>query len=403
MFSIIQRRERNRGWDGLLVLCAANNYDGIKLADQHMAERLSLLTPVLYVDPPMSPFTARKNPTARAELRRPRLRLLAPGLARFTPVVQPFPSRRGLTMFTTALTRLLVRRAAAHLTREVKAVVSAWPLYPVLGSCGERVRAYWAQDDFVGGAALLGMHPASLAAGEHKSASSSDVIIASNPAVANTWRSRGYHPWLIPFGADTGAYGAVDAMPKPNDVKLRGPIAGFVGHINSRIDLDLLEAIAGRGISLLLVGPRDPATQPKRWSLLLGRENVQWVGPKPFHLLPSYLGAIDVGLVPYGASAFNEGSFPLKTLEYLAAGRPVVSTDLPATRWLATNLIAVGKTPTMFADAVETWVRRPRTEREMAERREFARRHDWATRATDMLDVIDGAMPRPRDLRTAQS
>src|SRR5699024_307712 len=131
------------------------------------------------------------------------------------------------------------------------------------------------------------------------------------------------NPWLIPFGADTMAYAAVDEVPRPQDVTLAGPIAGFVGHINSRIDLDLLEAIAGRGISLLLVGPRDPAVEPERWARLLGRANVQWAGPKPFKALPAYLGAIDVGLVPYGASAFNEGSFPLKTLEYLAAGRPV--------------------------------------------------------------------------------
>ena len=48
-------------WDGLIVLCAANGYDGIKLADVHLAEHLSRLAPVLYVDPPMSRLTATRR------------------------------------------------------------------------------------------------------------------------------------------------------------------------------------------------------------------------------------------------------------------------------------------------------------------------------------------------------
>jgi teichuronic acid biosynthesis glycosyltransferase TuaH len=349
-----------RRWDGLLVLCAANNYDGIKLHDQHMAERLAALRPVLYVDPPMSLLTARRNPVAAKSLVGPRLRLQAPRMARLTPVVAPFPSRPGMTMLTTILVRRLLRRAVARLGGDVAATISAWPLNPVLGSCGERVKVYWAQDDFVGGAALLGLNADRLDSGERRSAREADIIIAANPSVAGTWRGRGYDPRLIPYGADTAAYASVDAAAKPDDVKLPAPIAGFVGHINARIDFRLLEAIASRGLSLLLVGPRNSAYEPERWTKLLSLPNVQWVGPKPFEALPGYLRVIDVGLVPYGDSAFNRGSFPLKTLEYLAAGRPVVSTGLPATRWLDTNLITVADAPGQFAEAAGSWARRPR-------------------------------------------
>jgi teichuronic acid biosynthesis glycosyltransferase TuaH len=179
---------------------------------------------------------------------------------------------------------------------------------------------------------------------------------------------------------------------RPTDVKLPAPIAGFIGHINSRIDFQLLEAIAGRSLSVLLVGPRNTAFEPERWAKLLERPNVQWVGPKPFESLSGYLRVIDVGLVPYGDSAFNRGSFPLKTLEYLAAGRPVVSTSLPATRWLNTNLIAVADAPDAYADAVEFWARRPRRASDIAVRQAFARDHDWAARARAMVQVIDDAL-----------
>ena len=52
-------------WDGLVVLCAANGYDGIKLSDWHVAKHLSRLTPVLYVDPPMSRLASVRNPRSR--------------------------------------------------------------------------------------------------------------------------------------------------------------------------------------------------------------------------------------------------------------------------------------------------------------------------------------------------
>ena len=47
---------------------------------------------------------------------------------------------------------------------------------------------------------------------------------------------------------------------------------------------------------------------------------------------------MDVGLTPYADTPFNEASFPLKTLEYFSAGLPVVSTDLPGSRWLRDDL-----------------------------------------------------------------
>ena len=79
----------------------------------------------------------------------------------------------------------------------------------------------------------------------------------------------------------------------------------MVGQLSARIDLRYLEAIAGADVSLLLVGPRQPGFEPERVARLLARDNVQWVGPKPFESLPSYLRMIDVGLTPYALSDFN--------------------------------------------------------------------------------------------------
>lgn len=234
-----------------------------------------------------------------------------------------------------------------------------------------------------------------LRAREQQTAAEADIIVAANPGVAETWRTRGYAPRLIPFGADIDVYEGVDRLAPASDVDLPSPIAGLIGQINERIDISLLEAIANRGRSLLLIGPRNANYEPTRWAALVKRSNVRWLGPRSYEQLPAYMRAIDVGLVPYNDSAFNRGSFPLKTLEYLSAARPVVSTDLPATRWLATDLISVANEPVAFADAVDRWLDRPRTKEIGEARREFAKRHSWAQRAREMAQVIDARSSRP--------
>ena len=374
-------------WDDMVVLCAANGYDGIKLADQHMAEQLAKLVPLLYVDPPKSRLSSRHRQATRP-VKETTLRLQAPGMARLTPIVQPLASKRGMTALTSMLARRNLQKATTRLGGRVRAVISAWPQYPVFGSCGEEVRVYWAQDDFVGGAKLLGLNATHLDTQERAVAAAANLVVAANPVVADTWQTRGLDTILIPYGADVDSYTGVDGAQRAADVELRGPVAGFVGHINERIDLRMLEAVADRGRSLLLVGPKNPAFQPRRLDDLLGRPNVCWVGQKEFRELPGYLRLMDVGLVPYGDSPFNRGSFPLKTLEYLAAGRAVVAADLPAVRWLNTDLVAVAADPAAFADQVERLLTEPRSPSLLARRRAFASRHSWASRAADVYEAI---------------
>jgi teichuronic acid biosynthesis glycosyltransferase TuaH len=382
-------------WDGVVVLCAANNWDGIKLADQHMAEHLRAHAPVLYVDPPMSRLTPRNRPELRAALEGPRLRELAPGLARLTPVVPPKGRHRLVAPFTDRLLRHGLRRALDALGAKPRAVIVTQPSWPAFGAGGEELAVFWAQDDFAGGAGLMGLDAARVEQAELAAARHADLIVTSSPAVRDTWARRGFDSVMIPFGCDARAFGADPVRPAP-DVALPSPVAGFIGHINSRIDLALLEAVADT-MSLLLVGPRTPTFEPARLDRLLARPGVQWVGPQPFDRLPPYLAAIDVGLVPYDRGAFNIGSFPLKTLEYLAGGVPVVATDLPSTRWLATDLVVIEDAPARYAAEARSAARSRRDATEVDRRRRFARGHDWARRAEDMAQLLaSGAGSDPR-------
>lgn len=374
-------------WDGLVVLCAANNWDGVKLADQHMAEQLSRHVPVLYVDPPMSHLTPRHQPELAGALHGPRLRTLGPGLARLTPLMTPKGQHRLLAPVTTRLLAAQVRHAVRRLGATVRAMVVTNPSWLSLGVCDEELSIFWAQDDFVGLADLLGLGVARIDRAERSAAAAADLIVTSSPAVTDTWSNRGYQPIMIPFGCDA-AHLAGPPRPSALPDGLEPPVAGFVGHINERTDLSLLEAVSSSGLSLLLVGPLDPNFEPARVGELLGRPNVRWLGPQPFAELPALLAAMTVGLVPYNQSAFNLGSFPLKTLEYLAAGLPVVATDLPSTRWFNTDLVTIADSPDDYVRAARA-AARLRDDPELVRRRKaFASGHDWSHRAEQLAALI---------------
>jgi teichuronic acid biosynthesis glycosyltransferase TuaH len=98
---------------------------------------------------------------------------------------------------------------------------------------------------------------------------------------------------------------------------------------------------------------------------------------------------IDVGLLPYANSEFNRASFPLKTLEYLAAGRPVVATPLPAVTWLDTELIAIADQPDDFAMRTLEEAAKARTPGLMKRRRVFAESHSWSTRVEQLAEVLE--------------
>jgi glycosyltransferase involved in cell wall biosynthesis len=376
--------------NGLVVLCAANSYDAVKVADHHLAERMAKLAPVLYVDPPLSHLTPRNDPRVAPSLDRPRLRRESAGFWRLTPVVAPFPMRPGMRWVTQRLVRRALARATRSIGMEVRAVVTAWPAIDVFGACGESLRVWWAQDDFVAIAWRLGLSAGHVAAGERARAADSHLVVAANPEVAGRYTRDGHDVALIPYGSDPETFATVEDLPPAPGVHLHRPVAVLVGQLNDRVEPALLEAVADRGVSLLLVGP---AADDARWlHALIARPNVEWVGAQEFAALPGFLAQAGVGLVPYSDNAFNRASFPLKTLEYLSAGLPVVSTDLPATRWLDVDdreLVAIADGPSAYADAVVAALAQPMTSEHRQRRRAFATRHSYEQRAVDFLATLD--------------
>ena len=388
------------GANDLVVVIAGSSWDGVWHSERHVAMHLSRRVPVLWVDPQMSCLTPLREPEVRNALREDRLRRVAPNIMRLTPVTIPGVTRPVLREVAVRQARRAVRRAVRTIGAPVHTTIVA-SLNHMLDVVPSAQRVFYGTDDFVAGADLMGTDAAWLQELTERQLRVADVVIATSPTLQEKWSVHRDEVLMIPNGCDAPHFAACDEAPLPSDVTLPGPIAGFVGAMSRRIDIARLEAVAATGVSLLLVGPCQPTFDIAKLDALLELPNVQWVGAKDFTELPSYLRVIDVGLTPYGPTDFNLASFPLKTLEYLAAGRPVVATDLPAHRWLQTRHVTITQTPADFAERTQALLATPRSAADTADRRAFGARHSWAGRAEQIAAALGIERPPAIDSRAA--
>ncbi len=161
---------------------------------------------------------------------------------------------------------------------------------------------------------------------------------------------------------------------------LRGPIFGYVGVIDERIDLGLVDALAAAypGATVALVGPVlkiEPSALPRR-------ANIVYLGKRGYDELPALLAGFDVALMPFALNRHTANISPTKTLEYLAAGRPVVSTAVPDVVADHADAVHVAHDAAEFVRLVER-ARRGDVERLRAGARK-ARRATWDAIAAAM-------------------
>ena len=373
----------------LVMICAATYWHGTTMLDHHLARELARYADVIYLDPPTSFLTKWRNPAAGEASRRPRYEQVQDGITVVRPRVNPLMERRGGKLLALALTRLAMLRAARRFRpRPVHAVVLL-SLNPLLGVLRERFRVFYASDDLAAGAELMGITDPHLAARAIRLPRQADVVAAVSATLVESLRAEGVPALLIPNGVQVEHFATAATVAPATDIAGLGPrLVGFVGHLGDRIDVDLIAAVADRQCTVVLVGPWPRSSRSGPLATLMERPNVHWVGPRSYAELPAVLAAAEVWMLPYADSEFNRASFPLKLLEYLAAGRRVVATDLPAVQWLDSELIVTAAGAKGFAAAVESELSRPWAVGEAAARTAFAAGHGWPERVRVLAERL---------------
>lgn len=223
-------------------------------------------------------------------------------------------------------------------------------LWPLLDALPHRLVCYHCTEDYAGLAGRAGgpALAAAVARDEAALVRRADVVFAVSPALAADKRTLNPNTVLVPNGVDTALYrlehtcsqtcAAVRELPRP--------VLMYTGNVSYKVDLKLVGELANafpHG-TVVLVGPVSGVDDAAALVALRARPNVVFLGKRPARELPALLAHADVALIPFIREPwFVRAAQPLKTFEYLACGKPVVSTPLD-------NLAALGDLVTQCGD-----------------------------------------------------
>ncbi|MFB9079174.1 glycosyltransferase [Flavobacterium procerum] len=158
--------------------------------------------------------------------------------------------------------------------------------------------------------------------------SRSDIIFTNSKTLYETKNQVHDNVHFFPNSVDEEHFAkALNNISIPADIgDLQSPIVGYYGVIDSRIDFKLLEETAKNlpNVSFVMIGPLSEITQKD----LPNTPNIHYLGMKCYNELPYYLKAFDIAMIPFLLDDAVKYNNPTKTLEYMAAKKPIISTKI---------------------------------------------------------------------------
>lgn len=159
--------------------------------------------------------------------------------------------------------------------------------------------------------------------------SQSNIIFTGGKSLYESKKQFHKNVHCIPNSVDNYHFAkALNGVAIPDDIaSLKSPIVGYYGVIDERINLELLHEAAKKlpNISFVMIGPLGQIEENE----LPKESNIHYLGIKPYSQLPNYLKAFDVAMMPFALNDATKYISPNKTLEYIAAGRAIISTKIP--------------------------------------------------------------------------
>ncbi|SEK63404.1 glycosyltransferase [Nitrosovibrio tenuis] len=230
-----------------------------------------------------------------------------------------------------------------------------------------------------------------------------DIVFTGGPSLFRAKRDRHPNVHCFPSSVDVAHFAqALDRTnTHPTHSMLPRPRLGYYGVIDERLDLGLIAKLADAHAEwqIILVGPVvkiDVAELPQR-------QNIHYLGQRPYEELPQILAGWDACLLPFALNESTRFISPTKTLEYMAAQLPIVSTNIADVVELYGSAVSIASTPEEFILACEKSLME--TPRQQAERIKAAESivsaGSWENTADKMHGLL--SMLPPRQFSIAQS
>ena len=179
-----------------------------------------------------------------------------------------------------------------------------------------------------------------------------DIIFTGGKSLYESKKQWHENVHCFPSSVDESHFAkALNGITVPEDISnLQSPVVGYYGVIDERIDLALLHETALKlpNVSFVMIGPLAKIGEAD-----LPREsNIHYLGMKSYDELPHYLKAFDIAIMPFALNDATKYISPTKTLEYMAAGKPIISTKIVDVVRDYSRCVSLIETADEFAEAI---------------------------------------------------
>jgi glycosyltransferase involved in cell wall biosynthesis len=375
----------------ILILANAEWDWETRLNCHHLAARLARANDVLFVD------TIGGRTPAPREFRKVwrRLRRIAggvrtiePRLRVLAPFIIPIYGSRLFRRINDVILGWQIRRAMPP-----KAKPILWTFLPahvgLAGKLNEKLVIYHCVDEH---SANPNVPTGQVIENEQRLLKLADIVFTTARTLYASKRALNPNTFYLPNVADVEYFAQArqkELRPPPELDRVSHPIAGFIGNITAyKLDFDLLEAAAEQNSlwAFVFIGPvgrGDPSTNIAK---LAAHKNIIFLGPRPYGELASYVKSFDACLIPFRLSDSTRGTLPMKFFEYLAAGKPVIATDLPALAEFHDSFYAV-RDVREFSAALAQALAEHAAQAE--ERVSVARKYSWEVRMAEIEQIFE--------------
>jgi len=215
---------------------------------------------------------------------------------------------------------------------------------------------------------------------------SAQLVLTGGPSLYESKRALHPNVMCLPSAVDADHYANAVAVTRVEAMRraaaLQGTIAaprlGFFGVIDERLDLGLVAELADADPAwqIVMVGPVvkiDPASLPRR-------ANIHWLGQQPYELLPQLVAGWDVCLMPFALNEATRFISPTKTLEYMAAGKPIVSTGINDVKSMFSDVVRIADDANGFVEGCRAALdeKGPRRTERLADMQACVWRYSWS-------------------------
>ena len=220
-----------------------------------------------------------------------------------------------------------------------------------------------------------------------------DVVFTGGYSLYQAKRNRHPNVHALPSSVDVPHFAQARTLTldPPDQAPIGRPRLGFFGVMDERMDLGLVAGVAAArpDWQIVLIGPVvkiDPATLPIA-------PNIHYLGSKPYDELPHYIAGWDVALLPFARNDATRFISPTKTPEYMAAGKPVVSTSIRdvVRPYGEQGLVRIADTVPAFLEAIDAALAEDATAR-LRHADAFLRQTSWDGTWARMRHLVDAAL-----------